>query len=42
MSVGRITKIVAGMLFLLAVIGVSSAVLLVPLGLAAWVVGEAA
>ena len=36
MSVGRITKIVA------AVIGVSSPVLLVSLGLAAWVLGEAA
>ena len=42
MSVGRATKIAAGILFILAVVGVNSPVLLVPLGLAVWVLGEAA
>ena len=42
MSIGRITKIVAGILFILTVVGVSSPVLLMPLGLAVWVLGEAA
>jgi hypothetical protein len=42
MSVGRATKIAAGILFILAVVGVNSPVSLVPLGLAVWVLGEAA
>jgi hypothetical protein len=42
MSIGRATKIAAGILFILAVVGVTSPVLLVPLGLAVWVLGEAA
>jgi hypothetical protein len=42
MSVGRATKIAAGILFILAVIGVPIPVALVPLGLAVWVLGEAA
>ncbi len=42
MSIGRATKIAAGILFILAVVGVNSPVLLVPLGLAVWVLGEAA
>ena len=37
MSVGRATKIAAGILFILAVVGVNSPVSLVPLGLAVWV-----
>jgi hypothetical protein len=41
MSVGRATKIAAGILFILAVVGVNSPVLLTPLGLAVWVLGEA-
>ena len=41
MSIGRATKIAAGILFILAVIGVNSPVLLTPLGLAVWVLGEA-
>jgi F0F1-type ATP synthase assembly protein I len=42
MSIGRATKIVAGILFVVAALGVSTPVLLVPLGLAVWVLGEAA
>lgn len=42
MSVGRATKIAAGILFILAGVGVSTPVPLVPLGLAVWVLGEAA
>ncbi len=42
MSVGRATKIAAGILFILAVVGVPTPVSLVPLGLAVWVLGEAA
>lgn len=42
MSIGRITKIAAGVLFILAALGISSPVALVPIGLAAWVLGEAA
>ena len=42
MSVGRATKIAAGILFILAVVGVATPVSLVPLGLAVWVLGEAA
>jgi hypothetical protein len=42
MSIGRATKIAAGILFILAVVGVTTPVSLVPLGLAVWVLGEAA
>ena len=41
MSIGRATKIAAGILFIQAVVGVNSPVLLTPLGLAVWVLGEA-
>ena len=40
MPIGRMTKIVAGILFLVAALGVAAPVLLVPLGLAVWVFGE--
>ena len=42
MSIGRATKIAAGILFILAMVGVTTPVSLVPLGLAVWVLGEAA
>jgi hypothetical protein len=42
MSIGPATKIAAGILFILAVVGVTAPVSLVPLGLAVWVLGEAA
>jgi hypothetical protein len=41
LSIGRATKIAAGILFILAVVGVTTPVSLVPLGLAVWVLGEA-
>jgi hypothetical protein len=41
MSIGRASKIAAGILFILATLGVSTPVLLVPVGLAVWVLGEA-
>jgi hypothetical protein len=41
MSIGRASKIAAGILFILAALGVSVPVLLVPVGLAVWVLGEA-
>jgi hypothetical protein len=41
MSITRVTKIAAGILFILAALGLSTAVLLVPVGLAVWVLGEA-
>jgi len=41
MSIGRASKIAAGVLFVLAALGVSVPVLLVPIGLAVWVLGEA-
>jgi hypothetical protein len=40
MPIGRMTKIAAGIIFLVAALGVASPVLLVPLGLAVWVFGE--
>ena len=40
MPIGRVTKIAAGIIFLVAALGVASPVLLVPLGLAVWVFGE--
>jgi hypothetical protein len=41
MSITRASKIAAGILFVLAALGVSTPVLLVPVGLAVWVLGEA-
>jgi hypothetical protein len=41
MGIGRASKIVAGILFIVAALGVSSPVLLMPIGLAVWVLGEA-
>lgn len=41
MSVSRGSKIVAGIIFILAAIGVIAPVALVPIGLAVWVLGEA-
>ena len=40
MPIGRVTKIAAGILFVVAALGVAAPVLLVPLGLAVWVLGE--
>ena len=40
MPIGRMTKIAAGILFVVAALGVAAPVLLVPLGLAVWVLGE--
>ena len=44
MGVSRLTKVIAGVLFVLAAIGVPALgpVTLIPLGLAVWVLGEAA
>lgn len=43
MSVSRVTKVIAAVLFLLAVFGGSFfGLAVVPLGLAVWVLGEAA
>lgn len=41
MSIGRASKIAAGIVFILAAIGVATPVQLVPIGLAVWVLGEA-
>jgi hypothetical protein len=41
MGIGRGTKIAAGIIFVVAALGVAAPVLLVPLGLAVWVLGEA-
>jgi len=40
MPIGRMTKIAAGIIFVVAALGVASPVLLVPLVLAVWVFGE--
>jgi len=40
MPIGRMTKIAAGIIFVVAALGVASPVLLVPLALAVWVFGE--
>lgn len=40
MGIGRASKIAAGIIFLVAAFGVATPVLLVPLGLAVWVLGE--
>jgi hypothetical protein len=42
MNPGRVTKVVAGVCFLLAAFGVTIGVPLLPIGLAVWVLGEAA
>jgi hypothetical protein len=41
MGIGRASKIAAGIVFILASLGVATPVLLVPIGLAVWVLGEA-
>jgi hypothetical protein len=41
MGIGRVSKIAAGIVFILAALGVATPVLLVPVGLAVWVLGEA-
>jgi len=41
MGVGRASKIAAGIVFIVAALGVAAPVLLVPIGLAIWVLGEA-
>jgi hypothetical protein len=41
MGIGRASKIAAGIIFVVAALGVATPVLLVPLGLAVWVLGEA-
>jgi hypothetical protein len=41
MGIGRASKLVAGILFIVAALGVGSPVPLVPIGLAVWVLGEA-
>ena len=41
MAIGRASKIAAGIVFILAALGVTTPVLLVPIGLAVWVRGEA-
>jgi hypothetical protein len=41
MGIGRVTKIAAGIVFILAAVGVGAPIQLVPIGLAVWVLGEA-
>ncbi len=41
MGIGRASKIAAGIVFILASLGVAAPVPLVPIGLAVWVLGEA-
>jgi len=41
MGIPRASKIAAGIVFLLAALGVAAPVPLVPIGLAIWVLGEA-
>jgi len=41
MGIGRASKIVAGIVFILASLGMPAPVPLVPIGLAIWVLGEA-
>ena len=40
MGIGRASKIAAGIVFIVAALGVAAPVLLVPIGLAVWVLGE--
>jgi hypothetical protein len=41
MGLNRASKIAAGIVFILAALGVAAPVALVPIGLAVWVLGEA-
>ena len=41
MGIGRASKIAAGIIFIVALLGVAAPIPLVPLGLAVWVLGEA-
>ena len=41
MGIGRASKIAAGIVSIVAALGVAAPVLLVPIGLAIWVLGEA-
>jgi hypothetical protein len=41
MGIGRASKIAAGIIFIVAALGIAAPVLLVPIGLAVWVLGEA-
>jgi len=41
MSITRASKLAAGIVFILAALGVAAPVQLVPIGLAVWVLGEA-
>ena len=41
MIIGRVSKIAAGIVFILAALGVAAPIQLVPIGLAVWVLGEA-
>lgn len=41
MGINRASKIAAGIIFIVAALGVASPVPLVPIGLAVWVLGEA-
>jgi len=41
MGLNRASKIAAGIIFILAALGVAAPVALVPIGLAVWVLGEA-
>jgi hypothetical protein len=41
MGIGRASKIAAGIVFIVAALGVVAPISLVPIGLAIWVLGEA-
>jgi len=41
MGIGRLSKFAAGIIFIMAALGVAAPVPLVPIGLAVWVLGEA-
>ena len=41
MGINRASKIAAGIIFILAALGISMPIQLVPIGLAVWVLGEA-
>lgn len=40
MGIGRTSKVIAAIIFIVAAIGLAAPVPLVPLGLAVWVIGE--
>jgi hypothetical protein len=40
-GINRASKIAAGIIFILAALGISTPIQLVPIGLAVWVLGEA-